>query len=236
MTLVAEKLNVTYGDIQVLWDVSLRVTPGEIVALVGSNGAGKTTLLRTISGLHTPLSGSIRLNDQIITGENPAKRVAIGLAHVPEGRQLFSGMTVRENIMAGAYLRRERKEIERDFAWLMDLFPELVKKQKQQAGTLSGGEQQMVAIGRGLMSKPKILFIDELSLGLAPVVVDRLIELIKRIQKELGIGVILVEQDVELAFELADRGYIIETGRIVREGKGSELLSDDSIRQAYLGM
>ncbi len=236
MTLVVKDLNVAYGDTQVLWDINISVAKGEVIALVGSNGAGKTTLLRTISGLNRPKSGQISINGQDLTQATPAQRVRLGVAHVPEGRQLFAGLEVRENILIGAYLRTAGQEVRRDLDFMFETFPEVAARRNQQAGTLSGGEQQMVALARGLMSRPQVLLIDELSLGLAPVVVEKLFNLIRNVQKELGIGVLVVEQDVEMAFEMADRGYILDTGMIVKEGRGEELLGDDAIRKAYLGI
>ena len=228
-------LNVSYGDVQVLWDINLEIRPGESVALVGSNGAGKTTLLKTIAGLLHPRSGRIQFGDMDITALKPGVRVHQGLALVPEGRQLFYGLSVRENLLMGAYTRKDRAQVMRDLEWVLELFPELRDRQNQLAGTLSGGEQQMCAIGRGLMSKPKMLLIDELSLGLAPVIVDRLVRTMHDIHAA-GVTLFLVEQDIQTAFDIAERGYVLETGHIVRQGTGNELLADDQVRQAYLGI
>lgn len=236
MLLQVEHLDVTYGDVRVIWNLNMEVNTGEIVAVVGSNGAGKTTLLKAVSGILNPLAGRITYLQEDITFSPPSERVRKGIAHIPEGRKLFAGMTVRENVMMGAYTRTDRDGIMSDLKWIWDLFPELTKRTKQQAGTLSGGEQQMCAIARGLMSKPRLLLIDELSLGLAPVVVDRLSDLVRRIHKEASVAVVFVEQDVQLAFDLADRGYVIETGRVVREGPSSTLGCDPIIRQAYVGL
>lgn len=225
-----------YGDAIVLRDVSIKVDCGEIVALVGSNGAGKTTLMNTLMGLVRSEKGEIRLGKRVISREPPHRRVSFGLALVPEGRHVFPGLTVRENLLIGVYRRATSQVVQRDLEWVFTLFPELEVRLSQKAGTLSGGEQQMLAIGRALMSQPSLLLVDELSLGLAPVVVDRLLLRIRQVQKDKGIAVFLVEQDVEAAFNLASRGYILENGRIVLEGSSDALLSDDRVREAYLGL
>jgi branched-chain amino acid transport system ATP-binding protein len=224
-----------YGDVQILWDVSLEVRQGEVVALIGANGAGKTTLLYTISQLLRPRKGSIRFAGRDLTRARPEDVVAAGIIHVPQGRRLFPGLTVRENLLQGVYLRRDAAKIAEDLDWVYGLLPRLAERADQFAGRLSGGEQQMCAIGRGLMGRPRLLLIDELSLGLAPLVVDHLLELISRINRE-GTTVLLVEQDVQVALEHAHRGYVLETGRIVQENAASELLEDPRIRQAYLGL
>jgi branched-chain amino acid transport system ATP-binding protein len=224
-----------YGDVQILWDVSLEVRQGEVVALIGANGAGKTTLLYTISQLLRPRKGTIRFAGRDLTRARPEDVVASGIIHVPQGRRLFPGLTVRENLLQGVYLRRDAAKIAEDLDWVYGLLPRLAERADQFAGRLSGGEQQMCAIGRGLMGRPRLLLIDELSLGLAPLVVDHLLELISRINRE-GTTVLLVEQDVQVALEHAHRGYVLETGRIVQENAASELLEDPRIRQAYLGL
>jgi branched-chain amino acid transport system ATP-binding protein len=224
-----------YGDIQILWDVSLDVRQGEVVALIGANGAGKTTLLHTLSQLVKPRSGSIRFAGRDLTHARPEDVVAAGIVHVPQGRRLFPGLTVRENLLQGVYLRRDTQKIAGDLDWVFGLLPRLKERANQMAGRLSGGEQQMCAIGRGLMSRPRLLLIDELSLGLAPLVVDQLLELISGINRQ-GTTVLLVEQDVQVALEHAHRGYVLETGKIVQSSPAEELLEDPRIRQAYLGL
>ena len=224
-----------YGQVQVLWDVSIEVKQGEIVALIGANGAGKSTLLYTLSQLIKPRSGSIRFAGRDLTRARPEEVVGAGIIHVPQGRRLFPGLTVRENLLQGTYLRRDRDRIEEDLEWVYGLLPRLKERANQLAGRLSGGEQQMCAIGRGLMSRPTLLLIDELSLGLAPLVVDTLLELISEINRK-GTTVLLVEQDVQVALEHAHRGYVLETGRIVQTNTAPQLLDDPRIRQAYLGL
>ncbi len=224
-----------YGPVQILWDVSFEVKQGEIVALIGANGAGKTTLLYTLSQLIKPRSGSIRFAGRDLTRARPEEVVGAGIVHVPQGRRLFAGLTVRENLLQGTYLRRDAAGIEEDLEWVYGLLPRLKERANQLAGRLSGGEQQMCAIGRGLMSRPSLLLIDELSLGLAPLVVDTLLELISQINRK-GTTVLLVEQDVQVALEHAHRGYVLETGRIVQTNTAPRLLEDPRIRQAYLGL
>ncbi len=233
--LEVRELDAGYGDIQVLWGINIKVEPGETIALVGPNGAGKSTLLKTIAGLLKPMQGEVHYDGRNISNDNPDVRVQAGLSLVPEGRRLFAGLTVEDNLMMGAYLRRDKEEIWRDLAWVYDLFPEVARRKTSLAGDLSGGEQQMCAIGRGLMASPRLLLIDELSLGLAPVAVDRLLKAIRRIQEQ-GVVILLVEQDVQTAFELANRGYVIETGRLCMQGTAQELLSDDYVRACYLGI
>jgi branched-chain amino acid transport system ATP-binding protein len=228
-------LDAGYGDAQILWDVSLDVFAGEVVALIGANGAGKTTLLCTISQLIRPRAGTIRFDGRDLTGAGSEDVVAAGIVHVPQARRLFAGLTVRDNLIQGAYLRRDRAEIRRTLDEVLSIFPRLAERQGQLAGLLSGGEQQMCAIARGLMSKPRLLMIDELSLGLAPLIVDTLIELVADLNAR-GMTILLVEQDVQVALEHANRGYVLETGRIARSSPAAELLQDPSIRQAYLGM
>jgi branched-chain amino acid transport system ATP-binding protein len=228
-------LDAGYGDAQILWDVSLEVFKGEVVALIGANGAGKTTLLWTISQLIRPRAGSIRFDGRDLTGAGSEAVVRAGIVHVPQGRRLFAGLTVRDNLLQGGYLRRDRAEIRRTLDEVLSIFPRLAERQNQLAGLLSGGEQQMCAIARGLMSKPQLLMIDELSLGLAPLIVDTLIKLVTDLNAR-GTTILLVEQDVQVALEHANRGYVLETGRIARSSAAAELLQDPRIRQAYLGM
>ena len=224
-----------YGDVQILWDVTLDVFPGEMVALIGANGAGKTTLLRTLSQLIRPRAGRIVFDGRDLTYVSTNQVVATGIVHVPQGRRLFAGLTVRENLLQGAYLRGDRQAVQADLEWVVALLPRLGERLNQLAGRLGGGEQQMCAIGRGLMSQPRLLMIDELSLGLAPLVVDNLLNLIGQINRQ-GTPVLLVEQDVQVALEQAYRGYVLETGRIVKSGAAADLLDDPLIRQAYLGL
>ncbi len=233
--LEVRSLSSGYGDSQVLWEVSLDVKEGEVVALIGANGAGKTTLLLTISQLIRPWSGTVYFNGQNLTHARSDEVVAAGIVHVPQGRRLFSGLSVKDNLLQGAYLRRDRAKVQSKLDWVLQTLPRLKERLNQTAGLLSGGEQQMCAIGRALMSEPKLLAIDELSLGLAPVVVDNLINLIGEVNKQ-GITVLLVEQDVQVALEHAHRGYVLETGRIVQSSSAAELLEDPRIRQAYLGL
>jgi branched-chain amino acid transport system ATP-binding protein len=233
--LTIEGLSAGYGEVRVLWDISLTVEAGEITCIVGSNGAGKSTLLRTISGLVPATSGRIVFAGEDITTIGPDQILARGIAHVPEGRRLFRGLNVRDNLLLGAYLRRDDAEIKRDLDYVFTLFPILRERQKQDAITLSGGEQQMCAIGRGIMSRPKLLMIDELSLGLAPRLVERLGEALTEINRT-GLTILLVEQDVMTAFEIARHGLIIETGRVSLRGTTAMLADDPGIRQAYLGM
>jgi branched-chain amino acid transport system ATP-binding protein len=228
-------INVGYGEVQVLWDVSLDVYLGEIVALVGPNGAGKTTLLSTISGLLQPRSGSIQFNGQPIGGASTQRIVDLGIAHVPEGRRLFAAMSVRDQLRLGAFRRTDRAEVERDIDRVLTFFPRLKERLHNLGGHLSGGEQQMVAIARGVMARPKLLMIDELSLGLAPVLVEDLMETIGRLNSE-GMTILIVEQDVQAALERASRGYVLETGHVVLDGTAEALLGDQRVRQAYLGV
>ena len=233
--LEVDKINVFYGDLQALWDVSFEVHEGEKVVIVGANGAGKTTTLRTISGLLRPRSGEIRFLGQRIDRLPPHKIVELGIAHVPEGRRLFPRMTVLENLEMGAYIKRAREKFEDTLEWVFSIFPRLKERKDQIAGTMSGGERQMLAIARGLMSRPKLLMLDEPSLGLAPKLVLKVFEVIQRISDE-GVTILLVEQNVRHALELADRGYVLETGRITLSGAGEELLENEHVKKAYLGM
>lgn len=224
-----------YGDVQVLWDISIAVQRGEIACIVGSNGAGKTTLLRTISGLLPPRRGSIRLAGAEIGGLDPDQVLSRGVAHVPEGRRLFKGLSVQDNLLLGAYLRRDKAEIAKDLDFVYDLFPILKERQGQDATTMSGGEQQMCAIGRGIMSRPELLMIDELSLGLAPRLVERLSAALLEINRT-GLTILLVEQDVMTAFEIARHAFVIETGQVSMAGTTEKLGGDPKIREAYMGM
>jgi branched-chain amino acid transport system ATP-binding protein len=233
--LEVQNLSVAYGDVRVLHGVSLRVGQGEIVSLVGANGAGKTTTLRAVSGLLPVLEGAVAFDGQPITGLAPSRIVERGLAHVPEGRQLFTNMSVHENLEMGAYLPGARSEMTRTLAWVTGLFPRLAERRGQQAGTLSGGEQQMLAIARALMSRPRLLILDEPSLGLAPIVVKAIFEAIVRINTE-GTTVLLVEQNLVQSLRLSHRGYVLETGRIVLQGSGAELLANPHTRKAFLGV
>jgi branched-chain amino acid transport system ATP-binding protein len=226
-------LNGGYGAVQVLWNVSLCVAGGQIVALIGGNGAGKTTLLKTISGILRPTSGRVSWSGREIAGLLPERVLRTGIAHVPEGRRLFAGLTVRENLLVGAYHRRDR-EIQADLGRVLDLFPRLGQRLNEIGGRLSGGEQQMCALARGLMSRPRLIMIDELSLGLAPNLAEHLLASLQDIARS-GTAVLLVEQDVAIALEAATRAYVLETGRIVLEGSGEELLADPRVRDAYLG-
>ena len=230
-----KELNVSYEKVQVLWGVSFTVNEGEIVSLLGSNGAGKSTTVKTIQGLLKSKSGSIRFMDRNIEGLPAYKIVDAGISLVPEGREIFPKMSVLENLILGAYVPRARDLLEESLEWVFQLFPKLEERKKQLAGTMSGGEQQMLAIARALMSKPKLLMLDEPSLGLAPVLVLQVFEVIKKLNEE-GVTILLVEQNVHHALELSDRGYVLEKGRIILEGKGSELLEHEYVKNAYLGI
>jgi branched-chain amino acid transport system ATP-binding protein len=224
-----------YGDIQVLWDASLGVSSKEMVTMVGSNGSGKTTTINTIAGMLHPTSGTIQFFGQPIHQLPPHRIVERGISMIPEGRKLFPEMTIMENLELGAYFPKARKKIPETLQWVFGLFPRLEERKSQLAGTLSGGEQQMLTVGRGLMSIPQLLLIDEPSMGLAPILVAELFRAIRKINQE-GVTVFLVEQNARLAMEISDRTYVLENGRIVREGKSKELLKDDNIRKAYLGL
>ncbi|HXZ34941.1 MAG TPA: ABC transporter ATP-binding protein [Thermodesulfobacteriota bacterium] len=236
MMLEIQSLNLGYGDIQVLWDIHLRIAEKEVVALAGSNGAGKSTLMKGIIGILKPISGNIQFFGKEVSPLPPSKRVPLGISLVPEGREIFYWMSVEENILMGAYTRADVDGIQKSLEWVYNLFPRLKERRTQQAGTLSGGEQQMCALARGLLADPKLLLVDELSLGLAPVMVDRLVAAIREVHQTGQISIFLVEQDVQIAFELASRGYIIETGKIVAEDTSPRLLADNRIREAYLGI
>jgi branched-chain amino acid transport system ATP-binding protein len=233
--LTVEHLAVFYGDVQALWDVSLAITEGEIVTLIGSNGAGKTTTLNTISGLLRPRQGSITFVGQERQRESPQRIVEAGLIHIAEGRELFPYMTVLENLDLGAFAKRARRQRRQTLEYVLDLFPRLRERRQQLAGTLSGGEQQMVAIGWGLMARPRLLMLDEPSLGLAPLLVAELFDCIRRINAD-QVTVLLVEQNVHMALDIAHRAYVLENGRTVRSGTAAELRADDSIQAAYLGL
>jgi len=229
------RISVGYNALQVVWDVSLTVQRGELVALVGANGAGKSTVLKTVAGLLRPVSGQITLEGARIDGLPAHAIVARGVALVPEGRRVFPYMTVAENLELGAFLETRRARIEETLAWVFDLFPILKMRRSQLAGTLSGGEQQMLVIGRALMSRPRLLMMDEPSLGLAPAVVSTVFASVGRLLEE-GITVLLVEQNVRKALELAQRGYVLENGRIVLSGPSASLLADAGVKKAYLGL
>lgn len=229
-----KNLNVHYGVIHALKDVSLTVNEGEIVTLIGANGAGKTTTLRTISGLNKATSGDILLEGKEITKLTAPERVVLGISQVPEGRRIFPQMSVLENLELGAFLRNDKVEIKKDIDKIYDRFPILGKRKKQMAGTLSGGEQQMLAMGRALMSRPRILLLDEPSMGLAPLLVREIFEIIKDINST-GTTVLLVEQNASMALSIAHRAYVVETGSIVLSGTGEELAKSNEIRKAYLG-
>jgi len=227
-------VNAYYGDLQALWGISLEINEGELVALVGPNGAGKTTTLKVITGLLPFASGEISFNGNNLHRTPAHKIVQLGLSKVPEGGRTFAGMTVLENLDLGSFVPEARKFRDQTLKWVFELFPRLEERKSQQAGTLSGGERQMLSIGRALMSKPKLLMLDEPSFGLAPILVQQMFEMIGEINRQ-GVTVLLVEQNVRAALDLAKRAYVIENGRVVGEGKGDSLLSFESIRAAYLG-
>ena len=232
-----KNIHAYYGRIKALDNVSLHVQPGEIVSLIGANGAGKSTILNAISGIIRCAQGEAYFEDRKINGLPPEKVVAAGISQVPEGRQIFGPLTVLENLQLGAYLRFKKKEkegIERDLDWVFQLFPRLKERIKQIAGTLSGGEQQMLAIGRALMGHPRLMMMDEPSMGLAPVLVEAIFETIQRINQE-GTTILLVEQNALMALEVANRGYVLQTGEIVLEGTAQELAANEMVRKAYLG-
>ena len=230
-----EQLNVGYGDIQVLWDINLDIQAGEVVALIGSNGAGKSTLLWTLSGLLKPLSGSIHFEGEDLAGAPPDRIVSLGLTQVPQGRRLFAGLTVKENLLQGAYSRSDKAGIAEDLDLVLTLFPRMKERLNQAAGSMSGGEQQMCAVGRGLMARPKLLMVDEVSLGLAPIVVEAIYEAIGKVRAR-GMTVLIVEQDVQAALEQADRGYVLDVGHLIMSGAAADLLANPKIREAYLGI
>ncbi len=232
--LEVKDLKVYYGMIQAIKGVSFHVNEGEVIALIGANGAGKTTILHTVSGLLSPKEGSVVFEGQDIVKIPGHKIVSMGMAHVPEGRRVFAQLTVLQNLKMGAYTRKDKEEINKTLKKVFEHFPRLEERQHQIAGTLSGGEQQMLAMGRALMSHPKIILMDEPSMGLSPIFVNEIFEIIKEVSKS-GTTVLLVEQNAKKALSIADRAYVLETGNIVLEGKASDLLNDDSIKKAYLG-
>lgn len=232
--LIINDIDVFYGNIQALKGISLEVKEGEIVTLIGANGAGKSTLLKTISGLLKPKRGSIEYLGAAIDGKPAQSIVKAGISHVPEGRRVFSNMTVEENLELGAYLRNDREAIRKDLNHVFELFPRLLERRKQLSGTLSGGEQQMLAMGRALMAKPKLIIMDEPSMGLAPLMVKNIFNIIEMVNKE-GVTVLLVEQNAHMALSVAHRAYVLETGKIVLTGSAKELQESDEVRAAYLG-
>lgn len=232
--LKVDNLHVSYGGIKALRGVSLEVPDGKIVTLIGANGAGKSTLLRTISGLEKAEKGSIDLNGESIKNKNISWICQKGIALVPEGRRVFGNLTVEENLKIGAYLRSDRSEIAKDFDWVYSLFPRLKERSWQMAGTLSGGEQQMLAVGRALMSRPEVMMMDEPSLGLAPIIVRQIFDIIREINKA-GVTILLIEQNANMALNVADDAYVLETGEIVLHGPGKKLLENEQVREAYLG-
>jgi len=231
-----QRITINYGKVAVVRNVSFDIQEGTIVTLIGANGAGKSTILKTISGLKHPLEGEIYFEGKKIDHFRPHDIVKAGISHVPEGRRLFPAMSVKENLSMGAYLRKERKEIEREFEKVFYYFPKLQERQKQRAGSLSGGEQQMLAIGRALMAKPKLLLLDEPSIGLSPLMSQMIGKIVSTINKEEGVSILLVEQNAKMALSLANKGYVLETGAIVLAGDARELLSNDMVRSAYLGV
>jgi branched-chain amino acid transport system ATP-binding protein len=227
-------LNVFFGGIHALKGISFDVPVGKVITLIGANGAGKSTTLRAICGLIKPQEGKIKFNNKEITGASTDKIVKRGIALIPEGRKIFPNLTVQENLSLGAFARDDKKEVTKDLEWVYELFPRVKERLWQKGGTLSGGEQQMLAVARGLMSRPKLLMLDEPSLGLAPLLVKEIFDIIKRIHRE-GMTVLLVEQNAFAALKIADYAYVLETGKVVLEGTGEELLKDEGVKKAYLG-
>lgn len=232
--LEVKDLHVHYGVIEAIKGISFEVNKGEVIALIGANGAGKTTTLHTISGLIKPSAGTVLFEGRDIVKIPGHKIVSLGMAHVPEGRRVFAQLSVYENLLMGAYTRKDKEEIQNSLQIVYDRFPRLEERKKQMAGTLSGGEQQMLAMGRALMSNPGIILMDEPSMGLSPIFVNEIFDIIQKVS-EAGTTVLLVEQNAKKALSIADRAYVLETGRIVLEGKADELMNDDSIKKAYLG-
>jgi len=227
-------LRVNYGGIEAVKGISFEVPEGKIVTLIGANGAGKSTTLRSIAGLVKPASGRIYLQAEDLTALSPDRIVSKGITLVPEGRRVFPDLTVLENLKIGAYLRKDKEGIEHDLGWVYELFPRLKERSWQAAGTLSGGEQQMLAVGRALMSRPKVMMMDEPSLGLAPIIVREIFDIIKEVNRQ-GVTILLIEQNANMALQTADLAYVLETGRITLSGPGKELLSNEQVRKAYLG-
>jgi len=234
--LQVDRIDVAYGDVEVLHEVSLDIKVGELVAVIGANGAGKTTLLKTISGLLRPFNGSISFEGSVISNLNPDRIVSNGIVHVPEGRLLFPEMSVRENLEMGAYIEKDKEKISERFASVYEMFPVLEERSSQMAGTLSGGEQQMLAVGRGLMAGPSLFMFDEPSLGLAPKLVQSIFEMVLHINKTMNVTVLLVEQNVRRSCEISDRAFVLENGKMVLRGTGQEMLENDHVREAYLGL
>ncbi len=235
MLLQLENADLTYGKIQALHGISVEVHEGEVVALIGANGAGKTSTMRALSGVRALSNGTVRFDGIDVTKLRADQRMRLGLVLAPEGRGIFPGMTVTENLSMGAYTRKDKAGIEEDFERVFGLFPRMSERRKQVAGTMSGGEQQMLAIGRALMSRPKLLMLDEPSMGLAPMLIQQIFDIITEISKQ-GTTILVVEQNAKQALSRADRAYVLETGRIVKMGTGAELLTDPSVREAYLGV
>lgn len=229
-------LNSGYGEVQILWDLNMEIETGSITALIGANGVGKTTFLRTAAGAILPYSGEIIFNGENITNISQSKRAKMGIMMVPEGRQLYSGLPIEDNLMMGAYTRKDKKKIKEDLDWIYAILPKLRERRKQLAGTLSGGEAQMCAVARGLMAAPRLLLLDELSMGLAPVIVDELIKLLKNIHEERGLTILLVDQDVQTALEIASKGYVLVNGKVEMSGDSQSLLKNPDIQKAYLGI
>ncbi|WP_080145892.1 ABC transporter ATP-binding protein [Marinilactibacillus piezotolerans] len=232
--LEVKDLTVHYGAIEAIHNISFSVKEGEIVSLIGANGAGKTTILKTISGLIQPTNGQVSYYNKAIEKESAKQVVKEGISHVPEGRHVFGGMTVFENLEMGAFLRKDKEGVKSDLKRIYSYFPILEERKKQDAATLSGGEQQMLAMGRALMSRPKLLLLDEPSMGLAPIYIQSIFDIIKEINKE-GTTVLLIEQNAKVALQIADRGYVLESGEVVQTGTGQELLESDAVQKAYLG-
>ena len=232
--LEVQNLNVHYGSIHAIKDISLEVNEGEIVSLIGANGAGKTTTLHTITGIKKATSGSIKLYDQDLTAIEPHKIITLGMAHVPEGRHIFAEMTVEENLEMGAFWLKGKTNVSQEIEKVYERFPRLKERYRQPAGTLSGGEQQMLAIGRAIMSKPKIMLMDEPSMGLSPLLVREIFNIIQELNRS-GMTILLVEQNAKMALSIAHRAYVLETGEIVMKGKAADMLQDDNVRKAYLG-
>ena len=228
-------LNVYYGAIHAIKNISFEIKKGEIVTLIGANGAGKTSSLHAISGLLTPKSGEISLNGLNITNIEAHKLVNLGMAHVPEGRRIFTNLTVLENLEMGAFIRNDKDKIKKDLNNVFDMFPRLAERKKQLAGTMSGGEQQMLAIARALMSRPELLLMDEPSMGLAPILVQEIFKTIEKINKENNVTILLVEQNAHMALSIANRAYVLETGKIIMSGDANDLANNDDIKKAYLG-